>query len=259
MIDFKEFIPKIKNILTLSFVLAKVKFKLKNEGSYLGIFWYLLNPILTFSLLFLIFNDRLGNDINQYPLYLLLGIIIFNFFQSTTLESARNIQEDKNIIKSIKFPIISLLFAVLFKNIFSHFFEIVLFLIVCVFFEVHIIGIFCYILLLIPLCCFVFGVCLILSSLNVYFTDIEKIWNFFVRILWLATPIFYSIGGQTKLFYLNLFNPMYYFITISRNIIIYNKAFDVLYFLVALGYSLLFLLLGLVIFNKLKVKFAELI
>jgi ABC-type polysaccharide/polyol phosphate export permease len=124
---------------------------------------------------------------------------------------------------------------------------------------VHIIGIFCYILLFIPLCCFVFGVCLILSSLNVYFTDIEKIWSFFVKILWLATPIFYSIEGQTRLFYLNLFNPTYYFITIFRDIIIYNKALDFSYFFTAISYSLLFLLFGLLIFNKLKVKFAEMI
>ncbi|MCX6760298.1 MAG: ABC transporter permease, partial [Candidatus Nealsonbacteria bacterium] len=95
MISFKENWQRIRHILALSFVFAKVKFKLKNEGSYLGIFWYLLSPILTFLILFFIFSDRLGNDIYLYPIYLLLGIIIFNFFQYTTLEAARNIHEDK--------------------------------------------------------------------------------------------------------------------------------------------------------------------
>jgi len=257
--DFKKHCNKLKNIFGLGMVIAQAKFKLKNEGSYLGIFWYLLNPILTFTILFLIFADRLGNSIVLYPLYLLLGIIVFNFFQNATTEASGSIQASVGMIKSIKFSTISLIVGVMFKNIFSHFFEVVLFFTVCTFFGLNIFGIFYYILLFIPFSCFVFGVCLILSSLNVYFADIGNMWVFFTRILWLVTPTFYSIGGQTRLFYLNLFNPMYYFITIFRDIIIYNKVPNGLYFLAAIGSSLLFLVVGLVIFNKFKHKFAELI
>ena len=54
-----------------------------------------------------------------------------------------------------------------------------------------------------------------LSALSVHFTDIENIWSFVSYILWLGTPIFYSIGGQTKLLYVSMLNPMYYFITVS--------------------------------------------
>lgn len=250
----------ISNFYHLSITLAKTGFKLRNEGSYLGIFWYLINPLLLFLLLLLIFSDRLGISIPSYPLYLLLGIIIFNFFQQSTTESAKTIvREYKGIIKSINFPRESLIGSVVLKNIFSHIFEIILFIIFIIIFKGNLMNIIFYPLVLLFFCIFVFGACLILSSLTVYFVDLENIWAFASRLIWLGTPIFYAIGGQTKLFYLNLANPLYYFITIAREIMIYSKMPRLWMILGAMCYSLLFLLIGLLIFNKLKAKFAEII
>jgi len=69
-----------KSYWNLSITLAKMEFKLRNEGSYLGLFWYFLNPLFTFILLNFIFSAKFGQDIAFYSLYLLLGIIMFNFF-----------------------------------------------------------------------------------------------------------------------------------------------------------------------------------
>jgi ABC-type polysaccharide/polyol phosphate export permease len=250
----------LKNFWQLSVTLAKTSFKLRNEGSYLGILWYLLNPLLLFLLLLLVFSDRLGNNIPSYPLYLLLGIIIFNFFQRTTTESTKTIVRDyKGIIKSINFPRESLISSIVLKTFFSHLFEILLFIIFILIFKGSVVSLFFYPIILIFFCIFVFGACLILSSLTVYFADLENIWFFVSRLIWLGTPIFYAIEGQTRLFYVNLVNPLYYFITIAREIIIYSKVPELWMIFGGLGYSLLFLLIGLLIFNKLKIKFAEMI
>jgi len=251
---------RIKNFWHLSLTLAKTGFKLRNEGSYLGVFWYLLNPLLLFLLLLLVFSDRLGSSIPSYPLYMLLGIIIFNFFQQSTTESTKTIaREYGGIIKSINFPRESLICSVVIKNIFSHLLEIILFIVFILIFKGSLIGLVFYPIILIFFCIFIFGACLILSSLTVYFVDLENIWAFVSRLIWLGTPIFYAIGGQTRLFYINLLNPLYYFITIAREIIIYSKMPELWMILGALGYSLLFLLAGMLIFNKLKVRFAEMI
>ncbi len=251
-------IDKLKNFLGLSLSLARAGFKLRNEGSYLGTFWYLLNPLLMFGLLLLIFSNRLGNNISNYPLYLLLGIIMFNFFKQITVESTRIIvREYDGTIKSINFPREAIVAGVVLKNIFSHLFEILLIIILLLIFKISLIGIIFYVLILVFFCFFVFGFSLILSSLTVYFVDLDNIWNFVVRLLWFGTPIFYAIEGQARLFYLNLFNPLYYFITIARDLIIYLKVPELWMILVAIGYSFLFLFLGLIIFNKLKIKFAE--
>ncbi len=250
----------IKQVFGLSFQLAKAGFKLRNEGSYLGILWYLLNPLLLFLLLLLVFSDRLGNNIPNYPIYLLLGIIIFNFFQNSTAESAKIITRDYGgIIKSINFPRESLIGSLVLKNLFSHLFEIILLIVFILIFKSSLAGLVFYPIILLFFCMFIFGACLILSSLTVYLVDLENIWFFGSRLIWLGTPIFYVIGGQTRLFYINLLNPLYYFITIAREIIIHSRIPELWMIFGAIGYSLLFLLAGMIIFNKLKVKFAEMI
>ena len=249
-----------KNFFESTLQLAKAGFKLRNEGSYLGIFWYLLNPLLMFGLLLLIFADRLGSNIPSYPLYLLLGIIMFNFFQQATIESTKVItQEYSGVIKSIDFSRESLVGSIVLKTFFSHLFEIILLVVFVLIFRGSLVGLIFYPVIIIVFCFFVFGVCLIFASLTVYFVDLENIWVFVSKLIWLGTPIFYEIGGQTRLFYINLLNPMYYFITIAREIIIYTKIPELWMIFGAIGYSLLFLLIGLLIFNKLKIKFAEMI
>jgi ABC-type polysaccharide/polyol phosphate export permease len=248
-----------KRFFGLSLALAKAGFKLRNEGSYLGILWYLLNPLLLFLLLFLVFNDRLGNEIPFYPLYLLLGIIMFNFFQDVSSESAKVIISYGGLIKSINFDKKALVCSILFKKIFAHVFEIFLFAVLLFVIKGNVAGLLFYPLIFIIFALFSFGICLLLSAWVVYFTDLDNIWMFFVRLLWLATPIFYSIGGQAKLFVLNLFNPIYFFITLAREILIYNKAPELWLIFGAIFYTLSSLFLGIYIFNKLKDKFAEMI
>lgn len=246
-------------ISRLSISLAKTEFKLRNEGSYLGLLWYLLNPLLTFTLLFFVFTDKLGQNISYYPLYLLLGIIIFNFFRQATIESTRVIHAHKSLIKSINFPNYTLINAIVLKTLFSHIFEIIIFTVFLLLFDVPIFGIIFYPLILFFFCIFTIGISFILSSLTVYFMDLENIWIFVSQLIWFGTPIFYAIDNQEKLLIFNLFNPLYYFITVSRDVIIYTQQPELWMVAGLLAYSIFSFLLGLLIFNKLKNKFAEMI
>jgi len=254
-----EYTNKLMSVAGLSLSLAKAEFKLRNEGSYLGILWYLLNPIFMFLLLFFVFSDRLGNNIPNYPIYLFLGIIMFNFFQNTTSESTKIIRGNFGIIKSINFSKESLICSVALKNLFSHLFEVILFVVLLLMFKVSLVGVIYYLIVLVFFFFFIIGASFILGSLSIYFMDLENIWVFASRLIWLATPIFYAIEGQSKLFYFNLFNPLYYFMTISRELIISSKIPELWIIFGALIYVLLFLIIGLFLFNKLKNKFAELI
>ena len=239
--------------------MAKMKFKLKNEGSYLGVLWYLLNPLLTFLLLFFIFNDRLGREIEKYPLYLFLGVVMFNFFQQVTSESTWAIRENGGMIKSIAFPHEALIGAVVINNLFSHLIELVIFLVIAIIFKGFVLGIIFYLVLLLFFCLFNFGAGLFLASVSAHFIDLQNIWSFFVRLLWFGTPIFYIIAGQNRLFLINLFNPMYYFITIGRDLAVYNHLPASWLIAVLVGFTILSLAVGLFVFNKLKYKFAEMI
>jgi len=250
---------QIKSIFGLSLALAQAGFKLKNEGTWLGVFWYLLSPLLTFLLLLLIFTDRLGGDIPLYPLYLLLGIILFNYFQKISSESVKILRDHERIIKAIHFPKEALIGSVVLKILFSHIFEVFILIVFLLFFGIPIKTMIFYPLILVFLSIFAFGASLILSSLEVFFLDLDQIWGFVSKLVWFGTPIFYAIEGQTKLFTANLFNPMFYIITVARDIIVYARMPETWMILGMVGYSFLSLFIGLFIFNKLKTKFAELL
>jgi len=126
-------------------------------------------------------------------------------------------------------------------------------------FNIPIYGLIFYVFILALFSIFLFGSALILSSTNMYLLDLENIWLFLSSLLFFATPIFYTFGGQVKLFYLNLFNPLYFFISLARDYVLYSDFSRVWILFGAIFYTLLFLLVGLLFFNKLKGKFAELI
>lgn len=251
---------KIINILKLSNQLAITDFKLKNEGSFLGLLWYVLNPILLFTLLYFVFKNNLGANIENYPLYLLLGIIMFNFFQAITLESIQTIiSENHYLIKSINFPRESLIISIVIKNIFSHLIELAIFGIILIFFNISFFSIFYYLIILILFSLFLIGLSLILSSLTVYFIDLDNIWNFATKLLLFATPIFYIIENNNYLLYANFFNPLYYFIESARDLVIYNVTPENHIIFGSIIFSVIFLFVGIFIFKKLNKRIAELI
>lgn len=250
---------EFRRFCELSVSLAKAGFKLRYEGTWLGILWYLLNPLLTFLLLLGIFTDRLGQSIPHYPIYLLLGLLLFNFAQRITSEATIIIKANGGLIKALDFPREALIASTLIMTLFAHIFELLVLMIFLAFFGVPIYMMIFYPIILLFLSMFTFGFSLILASLNTHFFDLENVWSFVVRLVWFATPIFYAIEGQTKLFYLNMLNPMYFFIEIARDIVIYTKMPELWMIIVAICYSLVFLSLGLIIFKLLKKKFAELV
>ena len=251
-----------KNISTkfinLSWRLAVVDFKLRNEGSYLGNLWYLLNPLLLFLILFLVFFDRLGSAIQSYPAYLIIGILMFNFFMRTTLDSTKAILES-GFIKSFNFQREALVLSVVLKHLFSHLFEIVIFFIILIFLGIPFYGILFYLFVLVFLSLFIYGVSLFLSALTIYFVDLGNVWQFFITLVWFGTPIFYAIEGQDRLLVLNQFNPMYYFITATRDSVVYGTMSEPQILLGVILFPLISLTVGTLVFKKLKSKFAEMV
>ena len=247
-----------KNFFRLSWRLAVVDFNLRNEGSFLGNLWYLLNPLLLFLILYFIFFDRLGGDIPSYPAYLIMGILPFTFFVRTTMDATRAIVGN-SFIKSLYFKREALVLSVVLKNLLSHFFEAVVFFAILLFFGVPWYGIFIYLPILFFLSVFTYGVSLFLAALTIYFSDLSNIWQFFTTLLWFGTPIFYTIGGQIRLFLFNLGNPMYYFITAARDTIVYATFPEPWIVVGAILYSTLSVGIGMFVFKKLEHKFPEML
>src|SRR4030042_1454431 len=93
-----------KNYLYLIFVMAVTDFKVKYDNSALGYLWSLLKPLLMFGTLYLVFSVLVRWQVENYKLYLLLGIILWNFLAEVTLNSMVLLEGKASIIKKIYFP-----------------------------------------------------------------------------------------------------------------------------------------------------------
>lgn len=229
----------IRKTWRISISLALAGFKVKNERSYLGVLWYLLDPIVLFITLLFIRGVFSNTDFELYPLYLLTGLITFNFFRKATSDSSNALLSNNSYLTSVNFPKFSLVLAGIFNTLIAHLFELVLLIVAMVYFNIPIWHILLYIPFLIIYFVFVTGIAQVLSISSVYINDLKNVWSIFTRLLWFATPIFY-IAAQTN--FLSVYNPLAYFIQSARSILIegdlFTKDFGVTFLLAVVSITI---------------------
>ena len=231
----------------------------KYKNSFLGVLWSFLNPLLQIAIYAIVFPLILRNNQENYVIFLCCGLIPWNFFATAINRSAFSFVENGNIIKKVYFPreilpistatsglvnfLIStpiILMFLLFSGI--GFSKYILFL--------PVIAIIQYLLTL--------AIIMITSAINVYIRDAEYIINFFVTMLFYATPVLYSADLFPKQFRQFLYlNPMTTIINGYRDIFYYKQMPDYLALGIVFIISILLLLLGFKIFRKLEKGFAE--
>lgn len=177
--------------------LVRTDFKLRYQGSVLGYLWSLLKPLLMFAILYVVFTKflRIGGDIPHYPIYLLLGIVIWNFFIEMTSQSLGSIVARGDLIRKIKIP----RWIIVFSASISALINLGLNLIVIgVFLIANGVG-FTWGMILLPLSLFevyifALGISLLLASVYVKFRDLSNIWDVIVQAGFYITPIIYPLS-----------------------------------------------------------------
>ncbi len=193
--SMKKYISKQNRALL--YELVRTDFKLRYQGSMLGYAWSLLRPLFMFAILYAVFTQvfRIGGSVPNFPVYLLLGIVLWNFFQETTQQGLGAIVGRGDLIRKIKIPrwmIIVSTSASAFINLTLNFFVVVvLALILGVEIQAT--------MLLFPIfiaqiLLFSLGLSLILSALFVKFRDISYIWEVVLQAGFYATPILYPVA-----------------------------------------------------------------
>jgi len=249
---------EIKRIVSFGLKLSIFELKLKNEGKYIGFFWYLLDPLIMFLLLYLTRVFFIGTDFLQYPAYLMLGILLFNFFSRSTSQSLSSIRSNAQIVKSIRFPKESLILSKVFLNSFVHFIELFLFIIILIYFQLQFFNVIYYLFIFLIYFIFTLGISFLLSVYGTFINDFPNIWSVFLRMLWLVTPIFYVIDTIPigKIIKLNILNN---FLELARNIVIFNKYPTALDLMVIVFFSLNVFIIGYIVFIKNKESLVEII
>ncbi|MEE0845037.1 MAG: ABC transporter permease [Eggerthellaceae bacterium] len=246
-----------RNWFTLASLISR-DFKLKYRRSILGVVWSVLNPLLMMCVLTAVFSFFLRfGDIENFPLYLILGNTLFAVMSDSTTTAMTSIIESSSLIKKIRiekmiFPIEKVLFAMV-----NFCFSLIAIVAVMIFFKIAPTPSVLFLpLLLIYVLVFSTGLSLLLSALAVFFRDVCHLWSVVITAWTYATPLFYPISILPDwMMAIEQFNPMFHYVTYFREIILWNQIPGVQENLLCLFFAMASLLIGLLVFRKLQTRF----
>lgn len=207
----KQFASKSNRALLSE--LVRTDFKLRYQGSLLGYAWSLLKPLLLFVILYVVFVYflKVGKDIEHFPVYLLLGIVLWNFFTEMTVQSLGSIVGRGDLIRKIRIP----RWMIVFSSSISASINLLLSLVVvAIFMFVNQVPLTLSVLWLPVYLAMIYilalGCSLFLAAAYVKFRDISYIWEVMLQAGFYATPIIYPLQMIDNHFVekLLLLNPM---------------------------------------------------
>jgi ABC-type polysaccharide/polyol phosphate export permease len=242
----------------LVITLAVKTIKLKYKNSLLGFLWSMINPLM-YLLIFTFIFSNVFLDVDRYPLYALIGIVFWSFFSTSTIQVIESIINSSGVLKSINIPAIAFPLGAQIAAVFSLLLTLVPFTILMMVFGLQV-GweTFLFIPILILFSLFTFGISLLLTSINVYFRDVQLAWSSLLPAIFYSAPIAYASNLiPSNYVWLVKLNPLYYFINILRDVLYDNTLPNLHDFLVAFALSFVFFGLGIIMFNRLKKGFVS--
>ncbi len=254
----KQYIQNFKKYQYLLYELIKKGIKLKYRRSYLGILWTLLEPLLTMAVLVMVFSGFYGKADNTFPVYILTGRLLYTYFSNATKVAMKSIVSNARMIKKVYVPkYIYPLSGVIYNYII---FLISLIVLVVVSAALRIKPTIYVLQSVIPLfLLFVMslGVGLILATMNVFFRDLEYLWNVALMLIMYASAIFYDVSKVIKNGYGWLFkvNPLYMVIANFRETVLYGQPLSMEYLIPSAIFSFGSLIFGMYIFYKKQDEF----
>ena len=237
--------------------LVKRDLRLKYRRSVLGYFWSLLNPLLMMSVMMVVFSYMFRFEIENYPLYLICGQTIFNFFNESTNKAMYSIIDNGTLLKKVYVP--KYVFPI--SRVLSCFVTMSLSLlaIVIVMLVTRVRLHFSLLLFFVPLIYLLFfasGVGMVLSGLAVKFRDVTHLYSVLTMVWMYATPIFYPIEAvpQSVARFIRL-NPLFIIIDLFRQLVLYGRVPAAGSWLLGGGISLATFILGGVLFDRMQRDF----
>jgi ABC-2 type transport system permease protein len=192
----------LKNILNkknraLLRELVVTDFKLRYQGSVLGYLWSLLKPLFLFAILYAVFGHflRFGDAVEHFPLYLLLGIVLWGFFAEATSQGLSAIVARGDLIRKVNFP----KYVIVISGTLSALINLVLNMIVVFIFmiiskvDLHP-NVWMFPFVLLELYVLAVAIAFFLSAAFVRYRDISHIWEVATQALFYATPVIYPLS-----------------------------------------------------------------
>lgn len=275
---------KLKERYRESFVilkeLVKTDFLLRYQGSFLGIAWSVLKPLMLFCVMYVVFVKflRFSDGTDTFPLVLLLGISMWNFFTESTSMGLSSIISRGDLLRKVNFPKYIIVVSATINALICMLINLGVVVVACILSGVQFTANVLWLPLnLMQLYLLSLGVALLLSTLNVYFRDAQHIWEVVLQGLFYATPIIYPLsmveqklaevapGAGLLVEKLMLLNPAAQIIQdIRHNLIapattpiIWELSNNIFFQMIPVVLTFVLLFWGIHVFKKYSPKFAE--
>ena len=246
-----------KNYLPLMRELIVRDLKLKYRRSVLGYLWSLLNPLLMMIVLTNVFSYMFRVEVENFPLYLICGQTIFNFFSESTNMAMFSVIQNGGLIKKVYVPKEIFPISRILSSYITTLLSLLAIVIVMIFTHsaCRLTGLMFFIPFLLVLV-FSCGVGLILSALAVQFRDVTHLYSV-VTLAWMyLSAIFYPIGAVPEnMKVIILHNPMYVYISMFRSLLIDGVIPQAGIFIEGTVVALGMFALGLFVFKKMEDRF----
>lgn len=203
----------IRRMLYLTWIMGLTEYRLTYFGSALGYLWSLARPLMLFGVLYVVFSQVVdfGEDIINYPVLLLLNIVLFNFFTDATSRSVTSVTERESIVRKMQFPRMVIPMARVLSSAMNLAVSLVAAFVFLLGYGVD--PEWTWLLLpvaMVPLLLITTGVSMLLSALYVRFRDVSSIWAVLTTAFFYGSPVLYAIDKVPPEFQrpLLLINPL---------------------------------------------------
>lgn len=259
--------------------LVRTDFKLRYQGSVLGYAWSLLRPLFMFLILYVVFTQflKLGKDIPHYPVYLLLGIVLWQFFADVTSQSLASVVGRGDLIRKIRIPRWMIVLTSSVSALISLGLNMVIIVALMIINQVPFsLSIIWLPLAIVEIYIFALGLALLLAAAYVKYRDLSFVWEVVLQAGFYITPIIYPLTAITTITILGitfldttihkilLINPMAQAIQDARNVMVTKETITIAEVwgssaarLIPFAISLVVLLTGILYFKKEAKYFAE--
>lgn len=241
-----RYLPLLQNLISR-------ELKIKYRQSLLGYLWCVLNPLFVMLIMNFVFSYMFRNNIENYPVYLFVGRMIFTFITESTLSASRSIISNGPLLRKSRIPYYIFPTASFCGSVVNFGFTLIAFIIVLLFtgtpVSIHIVS---FPLLLIELFMFSFGLSMLLAQGNLFVRDVGYLYGVLTTVWMYCTPLFYPMENLPEIAQklVSLANPAYYYVSQGRDIFLYHHWPDPVMMLRGYLVGTLFLVIGLLTYKK---------
>ncbi|MFI3210946.1 MAG: ABC transporter permease [Peptostreptococcaceae bacterium] len=240
---------------------ANILLKHRVAGSYLGVLWLFINPLMFMMIYSFVVQYIFNNRMENFNVFVFIGLTTWNLISRTIMMGPTTIVRNKSIFEQVYFhkfvyPTIYTLVG-LYEFLISNTLILLLMLIANIPFTWHLIE---FVPITIVVILFTYGITLIVSHIGVYFFDLSNILDFTLKFIFYLSPIMWSYESVNfKYSYLLQLNPISIIVQSYRDILFYEQSPDYIYLLILLIISIILIKIGYKLISKYEDEYGRVI